>query len=486
MWARVSRRSAPTILAPGASPTCFNPAVAAGVRGALVAGYNAAVGAGQFTTAANLASQITALGAFAQLNNTGLSPGIPSVNFSGAPFGPSGFTNLAIALGGPGFIGSTLNGAHLNDAYRQTSKNFALFTHDIISVTDQLKVTLGARWTHEKKSLSADLTDNNSLCTVFSGGSLQQLPCVIPSAPGGAFNIDDSRSESKVSGTAVISYKATDRLLTYGSYSRGYKAGGFNLDRSALWRAQAVPTTVPATPPTTVLGIPPLSGSGAICVSAAQKGCQGIVASGNDLQFKPEINDAFELGLKYNGPGIDINFALFHEVFRDFQLNTFNGLNFFVETVNSCSDDLNGADVDNDPRSGACTGHKKAGVRSQGFELEAFTRPLTDVAWNGGITMADTKYRTNLIGADGRALNNALFQLPGRRISNAPKWTITSSVAWTPPIGGSGLRGLIYFDGRYMSKFDTGSDLDIEKTQDGFRYVQWAHRRAWARRCLGG
>ncbi|WP_233997803.1 hypothetical protein, partial [Erythrobacter sp. HI0077] len=28
--------------------------------------------------------------------------------------------------------------------------------------------------------------------------------------------------------------KPTPDLLVYGSYSRGYKAGGFNLDRSAL------------------------------------------------------------------------------------------------------------------------------------------------------------------------------------------------------------------------------------------------------------
>jgi outer membrane receptor protein involved in Fe transport len=458
----------PTLLAPGASPTCFNTPVATGVRSALVAQYNAALAASQFTTAANLASQITALGAFARLNNTALAAGLPSVNFSAAPFGTSGFTNLAIALGGPSFIGSTLNGASLDDSYRQTSNNWALFTHNIISITDRVKLTLGGRYTHEKKSLSADLSDNNILCTVFSGGGLQQLPCVIPSAPGGSFAIDDSRSESKLSGTAVISYKPTDRLLTYASYSRGYKAGGFNLDRSALWRAQTVPTTVPATPPTTVLGNPPLSGSGAICVSAAQAGCQGIVASGADLQFKPEINDAFEAGFKYHGRGLDVNFALFHQVFRDFQLNTFNGLNFIVETINSCSTDLNGADTDNNPRTGACTGHTRAGVRSQGFEFEAFTRPLTDLSVNAGVTMSDTKYRKNLVGANGKALNDYLFQLPGRRLSNAPLWTITGSAAWTPPIGGSGLRGLIYFDGRYMSKFNTGSDLDLEKTQKGF------------------
>jgi outer membrane receptor protein involved in Fe transport len=454
--------SVPSIIAPGVSPTCFNTPVATGTRAALITAYNAAVAASQFTTAANLASQITVLSAFARLNNTG-GPGVPA-NFSVAPFGNSGFANLTSPTA------LTLNGVALDDSYRQSSDNWALFTHNIISITDRLKVTIGARYTHERKKLAADFADNNTICTLLSGGGLQQLPCVIPSAPGGAFSLDDKRSESRLSGTAVLSYKPTDRLLTYASYSRGYKAGGFNLDRSALWRATAVPTTVPATPPTTVFSNPPLSGSGAICVSAAQTGCQGLVASGADLQFKPETNDALEIGAKYNGRGVDINLAVFHQMFKNFQLNTFNGLNFVVENINSCSDDLGGADSDNSALTGACTGKTRAGVKNMGFELEAFTRPLSDLAVNGGLVMSNTKYRHNLVGAGGRALTNALFQLPGRRISNSSEWTATGSVAWTPPIGG-GMRGLIYADVRHTSSYNTGSDLDIEKTQGAFTVV---------------
>ena len=474
----IAAGSPSSLLAPGASPTCFNTPVASGVRASLIASYNAAaagaaaaaaagnaaLAASLGTTAANVAGNIAALSAFARLPNTGLPASIPLPNFSAAPFGNNGYANLS----NPAL---TFNGVGLNDAYRQNSNNWALFTHNIFSITDRLKVTVGARYTHERKTLSADLSDNNLLCTALSGSGLQQFPCVIPSAPGGAFAIDDERTESKVSGTAVLSYKPTDRLLTYASYSKGYKAGGFNLDRSALWRAQPIPTTVPATPGTAVLGTPPLSGSGAICVSAAQRGCQGIVASGADLQFKPELNDAFEAGLKYHGRGIDVNFALFHQVFRNFQLNTFNGLNFIVESINGCSDDLNGADTDTSSRTGACTGKTRAGVRSQGFELEAFTRPMRDLAINGGVTMSDTKYRHNLVGASGKPLNDYLFQLPGRRVSGAPKWTATGSAAWTPPIGASGLRGLVYVDARYMSRYNTGSDLDIEKTQDAYTTV---------------
>ena len=420
-----------SLVQPGAAGggTCFNQATAGTIVGLLPA------------------SQQTVFRAFARL-----------APFNAGTFTNSGFSNLTSPA-------LTLNGTAIKDFYHQSSDNWALFTHNIFSITDSLKLTVGARYTHERKKLRADLTDNNTICTLLSASSLQTLPCVNPSVPGGSLSFDDSRSESKLSGTVVLSYKPTDRLLTYISYARGYKAGGFNLDRSALWRAQVLP---PATPPNAQLSTPPLSGNGAICVSAAQAGCQGIVASGADLQFKPETNDAFEAGAKFNGRWIDVNFAVFHQLFRNFQLNTFNGLNFVVENVNSCSGDLNGADADNSALTGACSGHTRAGVKSYGFELEAFTRPMPDVQFNAGVVMANTKYRNNLVGANGRALTNALFQLPGRRISNSSEWTGTASIAWTPPIGDSGMRALFYLDGRVTTAYNTGSDLDLEKRQGGF------------------
>lgn len=450
--------AAPPILAPGASPTCFNTPVATAVRNALVRRYDAALVARDIPTATALGGQITALGAFAGLNNMGVAPGIPSVNFGAPPFGPSGFSNVGLLLTRQNL---GLNGASLNDRWNQTNNTWALFTHNIISFSDQLKLTLGARFTHEQKRLVGNLSDDNVLCTAISSSpfiGLAQLPCVIPSAPGGTLNIAGKRTENKLSGTAVLSFRPIDSLLTYVSYSRGYKAGGFNLDRSALFRATASP------------GSPPISGFGAICVTAAQPNCQGV-ASAADLEFKPETNDAFEVGAKFHSRAIDLNLALFHQMFSNFQLNTFNGLNFIVENINSCSTGLNGADLDNDPRTGACTGRTRAGVVDTGFELEAFTRPIKDVLVNGGLTYSDARYRHNLVGANGAPLSNALFQLPGRQISNAPRWTITASAAWTPRLGNSGLRGLIYADMRHMSQFNTGSDLDVEKTQNAFTVV---------------
>jgi hypothetical protein len=156
--------------------------VALGVRGALTTAFNNAVALGPpgFTAAANFASQITALGAFAGLNNPALPGFVPAFNFSAQPpFNLSGFHNLAFATSG-GLINGTLNGVGLEDSYRQSSSNWALFTHNIFDITDTLSLTVGARYTHEKKNLDAELTDNNILCSALSGGGLQQLPCVIP------------------------------------------------------------------------------------------------------------------------------------------------------------------------------------------------------------------------------------------------------------------------------------------------------------------
>src|SRR3546814_18517996 len=38
----------------------------------------------------------------------------------------------------------------------------------------------------------------------------------------------DSQSDNEWSGTLVLSYKPVDALLTYASYSKGYKEGGYN------------------------------------------------------------------------------------------------------------------------------------------------------------------------------------------------------------------------------------------------------------------
>ena len=341
-----------------------------------------------------------------------------------------GFGSIAAAIGQPAL---TLNGIALDDNFEQTSRNFAVFTHNVIRFNDMISLTLGARYTNERKTLNASFRDNNTFCAAVRASPLAgfaALPCVIPNVPGGSYTQNGARkSEDKITGTAVLSIKPVDDLLVYASFSRGYKAGGFNLDRSGL--TYGAPNT-------------------------------------NQLTFEPEIVNSFEFGYKLNKPGFDLNIAAFYQRFGGFQLNTFNGVNFIVVNVDQCKTSLNGADRDLSNATGACTTGTKAGVTSKGLEIEAFLRPVRNVAVNIGLTYTNTRYANNLVGVNGTAFPGALFQLPGRRLSNSSEYVATSSFTWTPPIGSGGLSGLVYVDTRLQSDTNTGSDLDIEKVQDAF------------------
>ncbi|NJC35064.1 outer membrane receptor protein involved in Fe transport [Sphingomonas jejuensis] len=408
----------------------------------------------------------------------------PSAAFGGATarqaFGASfGALATPILAGLDRLSGTVVNGVRTGGVnnvgdnradYRQDSENFAAFTHNIINITDQLSLTLGLRYTNERKDFSATFDNNNTVCGTQRANLLPVLQAIAnPATPGltaaqrqqlstfvggiitltcqgnsssllNGFALEDERREDEFTGTGVLSYKPTDDLLLYASYSRGYKAGGFNLDRSALGSR-------PVATPALAGGITP--------------------ADVSDLQFAAEKVNAYEVGLKFTSRQFNVNVAAFRQDFSNFQLNTFNGSVFIVQNIGSCDDDLGGADQDSSGATGLCTGDEQAGVRSQGVEIEASMFPSSDTAFTLGYTYADTRYRDNLIGA-GEQLDPALFLLPGSRVSNAPEHVVTSSFAWTPDIGTTGLSGLFYVDGRLSSDYNTGSDLFPEKEQDGF------------------
>jgi outer membrane receptor protein involved in Fe transport len=232
--------------------------------------------------------------------------------------------------------------------------------------------------------------------------------------------------------------------MVYASYSRGYKAGGFNLDRSALKS-------------------PTFS-------FASQGGAQALV---NKLQFAPELVKSYELGAKYATGPFSLSATAFRSEFSSFQLNTFNGTVFLVQNVNGCQTSLGGLDRDASAATGACpSGDVGYGVRAEGVELETVLSPSPFFRATAGATYAHTKYRSDLVGnSAGAPLDPALRLLPGKFLSNAPEMVITTSVAWTPDIGSNGLSALFYVDSRTSTDYNTGSDLFPQKGQDGYTIV---------------
>ena len=397
-----------------------------------------------------LATQALISGTQAQLN-AGLTPAVGATQASIISTGlGNGLRALAAIPSGTGDVASL---------YHQKSENWALFTHNIVHITKQLDLTLGLRYTHESKRFSADFNNNNATCAALQAsglsgiatnpllrntsagtlaGGILTLGCLGNGSTGlNALDLNDKITDGEFSGTAVLSWKPIDELLVYGSYSKGYKAGGYNLDRFQLGSTGLNPVPAVFAPRTN--------------------------ADVTSLRFAAEKVDAFEVGLKYSQPKWSANIAAFRQEFKNFQLNTFNGTSFVVQNINGCDGALTAART-------CASGDVGPGLISQGVELELSATPVRNVRFAGGFTYARAKFANRLVGSgDGTVpLDPALFLLPGSINSQAPEAVTTVSASWTPPLGSNGLSALFYVDGRMSSDFNTGSDLFPEKRQDGY------------------
>ena len=330
-----------------------------------------------------------------------------------------GVNPLATFTPGPGYTA----GQAARDNYRQDSDSFALFTNNSYKLTDQLEITAGVRYTQEDKELLSVQTNPNgaAACTAAIGRiNSPQWNAAIPAAlqptlagalcpnwANPAFNNRTTRqstSEKQWTGTLKAAYRFNDDLMTYASYARGYKAGGFNLDRQTTNLAPDASTAFPA-----------------------------------------ETVDSYELGAKttWLNNRLLVNGTLFLQQFKDFQLNTFAGVAFIVESIPE--------------------------LDSKGVDLDMiWFSPVRGLNIQGGITYAKTEYGN--FGASDLMVPSrfpALSLLPGAQMSFAPEWSSSIAVDYSHDVGG-GLEARFNLSAKYMSDFNTGSDLLPYKHQDGY------------------
>ena len=121
----------------------------------------------------------------------------------------------------------------------QTTKSYAGYFEGDYRVTDKVKLTLGGRYTKDKKT--SIVNDK----TIFLYGSLVEANPILsipPSLAGGQIvmaqpvKADWSKFTPKVS----LSYNWTDDVMSYALWSRGYRGGGFN-GRPATIGAATIP-----------------------------------------------------------------------------------------------------------------------------------------------------------------------------------------------------------------------------------------------------
>ncbi|MGB8635465.1 MAG: TonB-dependent receptor [Rhodanobacteraceae bacterium] len=370
-----------------------------------------------------LAAQLAPLGITVDTSN----PATFLSQVSGQPFG----TNFA--------------GLGALDTYRQSSTSYALFSNNTWHATDRFDLTMGLRYTHESKNLDsrysnpngstgcastlADVSSRVAAALIARGIPIASLPPelqqqilggVAPQVAGymclpwaNALHngrvTEQSRDESEWSGTLKGAWRWNDQLMTYVSAARGYKAGGFNLDRVQSSDGLSSGTA----------GITPV----------------------NDTSFPGEFVDSYELGARSTlaDGNLLLNATLFYQRYSDFQLNSFLGTSFVVRSI---------------PR-----------VTSKGVETEMqWQTGVEGLSFQGGVTYADTRYGKDTLPDEGLVL------LPGSRISFAPLWSASAALRYERKLGRS-LLGSFHLGAKYMSEFNTGSDLDPQKAQSAVTVV---------------
>ena len=93
------------------------------------------------------------------------------------------------------------------------------------SLTDQLELVGGLRYTKDKKERV------DGIGIGFEGGSVP-APNILPH--------DDGDKWSEVTGKLGLNYHISDDVMTYASYSTGYKAGGFNFTQDTSYEPETV------------------------------------------------------------------------------------------------------------------------------------------------------------------------------------------------------------------------------------------------------
>jgi iron complex outermembrane receptor protein len=344
----------------------------------------------------------------------------------------------------PGIEALLPTGTGYSANWDQESRGYAFFTNGAYHITEAITATVGARYSHETKDATGILNSgpiltengspnatalgliggavpagvNESWCGTLTGAGLGAFRTALRGFCDNA-SWRNEATEKEWTWTVSLAYALTDDINTYASVSRGYKAGGFNLDQESSDIVTDTPT--------------------------------GFVTSYvESTRFEPEFATAYEIGVK--GTYLDgmarVNIAGFWTDFEDFQLNTFNGLGFTIANVGK--------------------------VRARGFELESFLAPAENLTVNFGVAYSDARYGKGtglgfpITLPDG---STDFVSAEGNRLTNAPAWTGNLGLLYETALPSTEWTGFASTNVRYTGRKNTGSNLHPYKMEPHHYFV---------------
>ncbi len=185
------------------------------------------------------------------------------------------------------------------------TKSYAAYVHATYAITDDMTLTLGGRYTYDKKDAEV------YKASMYVNGSSSELggtTLAILGAPSTDYSNDESWSE--FSPRVSLDYALNEDTLVYASFSQGFKSGGFDMRGDATRN------------PATVNG------------------------------YDPELVDTYELGIKTEllDGRVRLNAAAFYTDYTDMQVtvqqSSDGGSNFVSSVLNAGEADIRGFEVE--------------------------------------------------------------------------------------------------------------------------------------------
>ena len=331
-------------------------------------------------------------------------------------------TNFDVILDttSPAFPGLTAK--TFGDVSTETWSIFGDFTFDI---TDQWSVSVGGRYTHDRR-------DSRVLRQTFLFGPSTDFGGASPLLIATTSDFDDGATFEEFTPRASISYRPTPDHNIYASYSRGFKGGGFD-------------------PRGQTTAAPDLDGDGDIDAADIYE----------FMSFDPEIVDSYEIG--YHGAladgAVTVALAAFYADYSDIQI------------PGSAGFDTDG-DGTNDTFIGITSNAGAATI--WGVEFEGQARLGRDL-----VTMGDRlgfNWAIGYINAEYDEFIDAFgVDVAGQRVfQNTPEWTLSGTANYSIPAFGGDLNFLTTLSYRSeTSQFEVQSPLD----QPG--YALWDASLVW-------
>lgn len=261
--------------------------------------------------------------------------------------------NLSDAFGG---------GTFQNVAFLQDEESVGIFAHADFTLSDQFSLIGGMRWSQVDKNVDFrnllgtpqevydNIANDPSLAAFFGSGGGADT----------AFPYKLTRSFDAVTGDVAIQWRPTDDLQAYLKYSRGFKAGGFNMNEAAAG-GRPLP------------GVDPMD-----TATVDMLGATDILGNGTLFQrFDPassaydeEVIDSYEASLRFQRNRNLVSATAFYSDITDLQVGVFTGLNF--ETFNAPS------------------------AKAYGLELDALFNVTENLSLNAALTLLETEITEEL------------------------------------------------------------------------------------------